>query len=301
MSSSPPTGRTRRSLRRRITILASAAALSVAGLAALATPAPAEPNLQASTVQITGPADPVQAGTSYTYTVTLPGAEDYIANVSGLEVVTTLTGAPATFTAVTSNDPNAVCYLSSTQVDCVNKAGGTTLGRLAASGEAAAQLTDWDLTLTVAPTAAGTVTAEANATTIVPDGGFYGSDTTTTTITAPAFPFTGFFAPVNNLPTENSMKAGRAVPVKFALGGDQGLNIFNAGYPGSQQINCQSGVPISPIEETSDAGNSSLQCDPATGQYTYVWKTDKAWANTCRQLVVQLTDGTNHVADFLFN
>jgi len=117
----------------------------------------------------------------------------------------------------------------------------------------------------------------------------------------PDFPFTGFFQPVDNLPAVNSMNAGRAVPVKFSLGGDEGLNIFNSGYPASQQINCQTGDPIDDVEETVTAGNSSLQYNQNTGQYTYVWKTDKAWKDTCRQLTLQLTDGTNHQANFQFN
>ena len=54
------------------------------------------------------------------------------------------------------------------------------------------------------------------------------------------------------------------------------------------------------IEETVTAGGSSLSYNATTNQYTYVWKTDKAWANTCRQLHVKLSDGTNHVADFKF-
>jgi len=33
----------------------------------------------------------------------------------------------------------------------------------------------------------------------------------------------------------------------------------------------------------------------------YVWKTNKAWAGTCRQLDVQLSDGTDHLADFEFH
>ena len=114
------------------------------------------------------------------------------------------------------------------------------------------------------------------------------------------FPFTGFLQPVDNPPTTNSMKAGAAVPVKFSLGGNQGLNIFTPGSPASQQVNCQTGVPIAPIEQILTAGNSSLQYDPTSGTYTYVWKTDKAWSGTCRQLNVQLTDGTNHLANFLF-
>jgi hypothetical protein len=35
-------------------------------------------------------------------------------------------------------------------------------------------------------------------------------------------------------------------------------------------------------------------------QYTYVWKTDRAWANTCRQLMLKLSDGSVHTANFRF-
>jgi hypothetical protein len=54
------------------------------------------------------------------------------------------------------------------------------------------------------------------------------------------------------------------------------------------------------IEETVTAGNSSLQYDAGAGQYIYVWKTDKAWAATCRQLVVKFVDGSTQVANFNF-
>jgi len=37
-----------------------------------------------------------------------------------------------------------------------------------------------------------------------------------------------------------------------------------------------------------------------TGIYTYNWKTQKSWVNTCRRLVVKLVDGTVHYADFNF-
>jgi hypothetical protein len=40
--------------------------------------------------------------------------------------------------------------------------------------------------------------------------------------------------------------------------------------------------------------------DAATGQYSYTWKTDKRWAGTCRQLVVRLVDGSEHIASFQF-
>jgi hypothetical protein len=112
--------------------------------------------------------------------------------------------------------------------------------------------------------------------------------------------WSGFFQPIDNLPTVNSVKAGQAIPVKFSLGGDYGLNIFAQGYPKSQQVACDSGAPIDDIEQTVTAGSSSLSYDPTTGQYNYTWKTDKSWAGSCRLLVVRLSDGTEHTASFTF-
>ena len=38
----------------------------------------------------------------------------------------------------------------------------------------------------------------------------------------------------------------------------------------------------------------------ADGQYNYVWKTDKAWAGSCRQLQLKFADGSTQVANFVF-
>ncbi len=105
---------------------------------------------------------------------------------------------------------------------------------------------------------------------------------------------------MDNPPTVNTVKAGSAIPVKFSLTGNQGLNIFQTGYPASAPYTCSSAAPADAIEQTVTAGASSLSYDPATGQYTYVWKTDKAWAGTRRGRVVKLADGATHTADFEF-
>ncbi|HUG10852.1 MAG TPA: PxKF domain-containing protein, partial [Opitutaceae bacterium] len=67
--------------------------------------------------------------------------------------------------------------------------------------------------------------------------------------------FAGFFAPVDNPPIQNTVKAGAAVPVKFSLGGDYGLSIFASGYPVSQSVACESGAPSDAIDETVTAGS----------------------------------------------
>jgi uncharacterized repeat protein (TIGR01451 family) len=112
--------------------------------------------------------------------------------------------------------------------------------------------------------------------------------------------FTGFFSPVANLPTVNQVNAGRAIPMKFSLSGNKSLGIFPTGSPDSQQINCDSGAPLSDLQDTSTAGSSSLSYDAGSDQYNYVWKTEGAWAGTCRQFVLQLNDGSIHYAKFKF-
>ncbi|KZE92485.1 hypothetical protein AVP42_02639 [Agromyces sp. NDB4Y10] len=112
------------------------------------------------------------------------------------------------------------------------------------------------------------------------------------------YDFTGFFRPVDMGGTLNSVKAGSAVPIKFSLGGDQGLGILD-GAPTLKWIACSAGATVDPIEVTvSTAGGSSLSYDPLTNQYNYVWKTDKNWAGKCGTLQVKLNDGTTHTADF---
>ena len=110
----------------------------------------------------------------------------------------------------------------------------------------------------------------------------------------------GFFPPVDNLPTVNTVKAGSAIPVKFRLSGNQGLNIFKSGSPASASYTCSGTAPTDAIEQTGTASASGLSYDATTDQYTYVWKTDKAWAGSCRALVVKLADNTTKTANFQF-
>jgi hypothetical protein len=126
----------------------------------------------------------------------------------------------------------------------------------------------------------------------------YGATFKLPTVEPPAYDFGGFLQPVDPRPTLNSVKAGAAVPVKFSLGGDHGPGIFETGYPKSEVIACDATADVDGIEQTVSAGGSSLSFDPLTGVYSYTWKTDKAWAGTCRQLVLKFADGTSQRANF---
>jgi uncharacterized protein len=130
---------------------------------------------------------------------------------------------------------------------------------------------------------------------VTDNGGLTAVDLATVNV---IYNFAGFFRPTDNLPAWNSAKAGSANPVKFSLGGNKGFNIFAAGYPQSVQIDCGTGAVLGTPEPTANPGGSSLSY--GGGQYNYVWKTEKSWAGTCRQLDVTLVDGTTHRANFKF-
>lgn len=120
-----------------------------------------------------------------------------------------------------------------------------------------------------------------------------------------SFNWTGFFRPIENTDADgayilNLVKAGQSVPVKFSLGGDRGLAVFAEGYPQSRPVACDTGADLNSITETVTAGESSLNYDPLSDTYCYIWKTSKAWAGSCRQLDFKLTDGTTHSAQFTF-
>jgi hypothetical protein len=110
--------------------------------------------------------------------------------------------------------------------------------------------------------------------------------------------FTGFFAPVINLPVVNTVRAGQTVPVKFSLGGNHGLDVLQGGAATSVLINCSAGAVLNPVELIDTPGASQFAYDPLTNRYQFNWKTDKAWAGSCRRLLVRLDDGSVHTADF---
>jgi hypothetical protein len=193
------------------------------------------------------------------------------------------TGAPFTYSPGVSIDGGGTAFLCQACLgSAVTVADATLDGNVPGSGSA---------TFSVAETSHTWTSAHSDAFDV-----FYQGTTQT-----PAFNFAGFFPPVDNPPTINTVQAGSAIPVKFSLGGDQGLNILAPGSPSSGQVACATGAPLDAIESTVTAGGSSLSYDSSTGQYVYVWKTYKSWAGTCRQLDVQLSDGSHHVADFEFH
>jgi len=110
----------------------------------------------------------------------------------------------------------------------------------------------------------------------------------------------GFFRPIEN-GVINVANSGSTIPIKFSLGGDQGLSIFFSDeYPNSATIPCSASLDETAIEEYATNSVSGLKYDAGNDQYIYTWKTERAWKGTCRQLIIRLRDGTYHRANFRF-
>jgi hypothetical protein len=221
-------------------------------------------------------------GSPYTISATLSPA-----GVLGNYAITSNT---ASFT-ITPRPASATPTVASKILGALDPAlTGTLSGFLAADG----------VTATYSRTAGETVGSYTISATLSPAAVLGNYNVTYNTATFSIFyNWTGFFQPIENQPVVNVAKAGSAIPVKFSLHGNQGLSIVMAGYPASGVIACNSSDPASLVEETVTAGGSTLTYDGGADQYIYVWKTEKSW-NGCRQLVIQLKDGTYHRANFQF-
>ena len=103
-----------------------------------------------------------------------------------------------------------------------------------------------------------------------------------------AYDFAGFFSPAAAFPTAPSVKAGEGVPLKFSLNGNQGLDVVAAA----------ASAPCGSADQS--AGDGTLTYNSANDRYTYLMSSAKAWAGTCRDLVLTLRDGTSHRARFTF-
>jgi hypothetical protein len=134
------------------------------------------------------------------------------------------------------------------------------------------------------------------AVTFTPGSANYAQINGTASITVgSAMSFTGFFAPVNNMPSLNSANAGSAIPLKFTIAGYSEGQVLKSGSPSSTPVQCNSGAA-----ETGPTVSNVGALQSVRNSYTYVWKTNASWAGTCRKFVLTLADGSTHKALFRF-
>lgn len=110
----------------------------------------------------------------------------------------------------------------------------------------------------------------------------------------------GFDNPVKEYPTANNSQAGQVLPVKFEVGGAAtgDLNILASGQPISQQVNCTTKTTIGSAETALSSDNQGLR---ATGKkYSFEWRTNKSWKNSCRVFSLKFKDNSIQKALFMF-
>ena len=103
------------------------------------------------------------------------------------------------------------------------------------------------------------------------------------------FGFTGFRAPIEGNGVLNVAKAGSAIPVKFSLGGDHGMGVFETGYPRFKRVNCQApstGSSGEVLQLAADGLTYSRESD----RYHFNVKTIQTLAGTCQRLELSSHD-----------
>jgi hypothetical protein len=116
-----------------------------------------------------------------------------------------------------------------------------------------------------------------------------------------AYGFSGFLAPVEDPPAVNQARAGRTIPVAWRLTDAGGAPIADASsFVGLTATAATCGAGTGPGGTTEiSSGRSGLQY-LGDGAWQFNWKTQKAYAGSCRVLSLNLADGTSRTALFQF-
>jgi hypothetical protein len=110
-----------------------------------------------------------------------------------------------------------------------------------------------------------------------------------------------FLWPVRNRPRVNTWVAGKPVPIRFELAGNQGLDVIEEGWPQVAVVGCDFAAEPELGEPARHPRRfRELVYQRHKQRYLLVWKTDRRWAGSCRQFMLKLKDGTVRRADFKF-
>ncbi len=126
------------------------------------------------------------------------------------------------------------------------------------------------------------------------DRGAESFTTAQTPVEVSRYAFEGFLAPVKPEPGATVVAAGQSLPLKFRLGGDEGLGVIDASATTSRRVDCKTGATTGALERTETPGLSRLSYDSSSATYTYVWQTAMNWRASCRTFLLALDDGSTH-------
>jgi hypothetical protein len=126
--------------------------------------------------------------------------------------------------------------------------------------------------------------------------------TSSRSYTVDAWSLTGFFQPVDMNGIYNTVKNGSTVPLKFRVfaGSIERTDVSAVAYVKTQEIICNSTVPLDAIEELATTGGTALRYDGTSSQFIDNWKTPSGSSQIgkCYQVTMGTQDGSSLVAYF---
>jgi hypothetical protein len=111
------------------------------------------------------------------------------------------------------------------------------------------------------------------------------------------FPWLGWEPPLRG-DRPNAAQAGRTVPVRFAVGGAGNANVIASVRVAP--VACAGSATVAAGDPSLKAADWSVPGNHGGGDSMLLWRTTKAFGGSCRQLQVQLTDGSVHRLTFNF-
>jgi hypothetical protein len=215
-------------------------------------------------------------------------ARDHAGNATSVTHTVTVVGGDMTAPVIRLLAPlHGAVYLLDQRVradyDCTDEAGGSGLASCAGPVADGAfvdtgSVGPGEFTVTAADEAGNTASATARYRVL--------------------YDFEGFLGPVRNRPRVNTRVAGASVPIRFELGGNQGLDVIADGWPQVAVVGCD--FTAEPEAGEPARSSRSLLYRRHQRRYVLIWKTDRRWAGSCRQFMLKLEDGTVKRADFRF-
>ena len=124
-----------------------------------------------------------------------------------------------------------------------------------------------------------------------------GNHATETVTYAVRFPWLGWEPPLSG-DRPNAAQAGRTIPVRFAVGGAGKASVI-AGVRVAP-VACAGSATVAAGDPSLTAADWSVPGNHGGGDSMLLWRTTKAFGGSCRQLLVQLTDGSVHRLTFNF-
>jgi Zn-dependent M28 family amino/carboxypeptidase len=114
------------------------------------------------------------------------------------------------------------------------------------------------------------------------------------------YAFSGFFQPVDGSPALNTANSGQAIPLKWRItdvDGNPVTTLANVAVTAAN-LTCSLGTTVTQVEEYT-AGSSGL-LNQGNGYYQFNWKTPKAYANSCKTMMLDLGEGPGMQRTALF-